>query len=225
MHVHEALRRRSSTRAFRPEPIDEARLRRVVEAALESPSWANTQPYRLVLATGESCDELRREHLAAAQSEMPGSDHALLFDYPDDLQARRRATGFGLYEVLGIPRDDRARREAQFLRNFSFFDAPAVAFLFAHEALGVYSVLDAGLFLQSLLLAGAEEGLGMCAQAALASYPHVVRRRYAVPDGYRLLCGISIGEAADAPENRFRPSRRTADELLLAARAEGGVVA
>lgn len=216
MHVDEALRRRSSTRAFRDTPIDEARLRRIVELALESPSWANTQPYRLALATGTVCDELRREMLAAARSELPTSDHPLLFPYPDELQARRRATGFGLYEALGIARDDRARRDEQFVRNFAFFDAPAVAFLFAHEALGVYSVLDAGIFLQSLLLAGAADGLGMCAQAALASYPHLVRRHFDVPDGYRLLCGISIGEAADAPENGFRPARRRADETLLA---------
>lgn len=218
MHVHEALRQRSSTRAFRDAPIDAARIRRVVETALESPSWANTQPYRLAVATGAACDELRRQHLAAVRSAMPSSDHPLLFEYPAELQTRRRATGFGLYEALGIARDDRARRDEQFVRNFAFFDAPAVAFLFAHEALGVYSVLDAGIFLQSLLLAGAEEGLGMCAQAALASYPHLVREHFAVPDGYRLLCGISIGEAADAPENRFRPARRTSDELLLARR-------
>ena len=138
---------------------------------------------------------------------MPSGEYPLLFDYPPPLQARRRATGFGLYGVLGIARDDHAAREAQYRRNFAFFDAPAVAFLFAHEALGAYAVLDAGVVLQSLLLLGAAEGLGMCAQASLASYPEVVRRHFAVPGGYRLLCGISIGHPADEPVNRFRPER------------------
>jgi nitroreductase len=50
MHVHEVLTRRSSVRAFRSDPVDEALLRGVVAAALDSPSWANTQPYRLALA-------------------------------------------------------------------------------------------------------------------------------------------------------------------------------
>jgi nitroreductase len=193
-------------------------LQRVLRAALASPSWANTQPYRLALATGETCETLRRELLAATEREVPNGDHLLLFDYPPELQARRRATGFGLYEAMGIGRQDRDRREAQYKRNFAFFDAPAAAFLFAHEALGSYSVLDAGVFLQSFLLAAAAEGLGTCAQASLASYPHVVRRHFDVPDGYRLLCGISIGWPAEAPENRFRPGRMTADELLIPAR-------
>jgi nitroreductase len=229
MEVHEALCQRSSVRAFQSTPLDQDRVRRVVERALQSPSWANTQPYRLALATGGTCEALRHEMLAAARSEMPASDHPLLFPYPDELQVRRRATGFGLYAALGIGRDDRVRREQQFLRNFAFFDAPAVAFLFAHQALGVYSVLDAGVFLQSLLLAGVEEGLGMCAQAALASYPQIVRRHFAVPDDYRLLCGISIGEAADDPANRFRPTRIGIDDLLCkprrysAATASAGV--
>ncbi len=218
MDLHEALRLRASVRAFTSDPVPAATLERVVAAALASPSWANTQPYRLALATDAACDALRRDLLAACDREVPNGDHALLFDYPPELQARRRATGFGLYETMGIARHDRDARQAQYKRNFAFFDAPAVAFLFAHEALGVYSVLDAGVFLQSFLLASAAAGLGTCAQASLASYPQIVRRHFDVPDGYRLLCGVSIGWPADAPENRFRPGRMTSNALLLPAR-------
>jgi len=221
MRVSEALRRRSSIRAFRPDPVDEALLRRVLATALESPSWANTQPYRLALAAGARCEALRRDLLEAAASGVPCGDHPLLFDYPEPLRSRRRAAGLGLYAALGIGREDTARREAQYRRNFAFFDAPAVAFLFAHEALGVYSVLDAGVFLQSLLLAAVEAGLGACAQASLASHPDVVRRHFDVPPGYRLLCGISLGYAADDPANGFRPVRATLDELLVGPAGEG----
>jgi nitroreductase len=215
MDLHQALHSRASIRAYAPRPIPPATLEHVLTQALASPSWANTQPYRLAVATDTACDELRRDLLAAVEREVPNGDHPLLFDYPPDLQARRRATGFGLYAAMGIARHDRDGREAQYRRNFAFFDAPAVAFLFAHEALGAYSVLDAGVFLQSLLLAAAAEGLGTCAQASLASYPQVVRRHFDVPDGYRLLCGISLGWPAEAPENRFRPGRMTLEELLL----------
>jgi len=216
MHVHEALTRRSSIRAFRPEPVDEELLRRVLALALESPSWANPQPYRLALASGGRCEALRRELLEAAATAVPGGAHPLLFDSPAPLRGRRRAAGFGLYSVLGIARDDHEQREAQYRENFAFFGAPAVAFLFAHAALGSYSVLDAGVFLQSLLLASAEAGIGACAQASLASYPDVVRRHFDVPVEYKLLCGISLGYPADLPVNRFRPARATVEDLLVA---------
>lgn len=209
------LRARGSVRAFSPRPVPEPLLRRICATALLSPSWANTQPYKLALARGAACEGLRRAMLEAADRAAPAGDHPLLFDYPAELQARRRATGYGLYAALGIGRGDGDARAAQYRRNFAFFDAPAVAFLFAHEGLGIHAALDAGLFLQSLLLAATAEGLGVCAQAALASYPQVVREHFAVPDGYRLLCGLSIGYPADAPENRFRPPRMSIDELLV----------
>lgn len=220
MDIHEALRRRASVRAFRPDPIDDDVLAAVLARALDAPSWANTQPYRLAVANGAAAAALRAALQEALATRVPGGDHTLLFDYPAELQARRRATGFGLYAALGIGRDDRDARGAQYARNFAFFDAPAAAFLFAHEALGVYSVLDAGVFLQSLMLAAVAAGLGTCAQAALASYPDVVRRHFAVPEGYKLLCGVSIGYPADATVNRFRPPRITLDELLVPARAD-----
>ena len=219
MKLHEALRQRSSVRAFTAEPVDEATLARVVARASESPSWANTQPYRLALASGAACERLRRDMLAAAGSEMPSPEYDLLFAYPPELQSRRRAAGFGLYAALGIPREDRDRREAQYRENFAFFGAPAVGFLFAHEALGTYAALDAGIFLQSLLLAAFAEGLGTCAQASLASYPGVVRRHFDVPAGYRLLCGVSIGRPAAHPANDFRPGRIGNGDLLLSAAA------
>ncbi|MBU6281418.1 nitroreductase [bacterium] len=220
MSVDEILRRRSSIRAFRADPVDPDLLARVIEGALQSPSWSNVQPYLLAVASGTECEALRRELIAASSSLVPSPEYPMLFEYPAPLNARRRATGFGLYGVLGIRREDHAAREEQYRRNFAFFGAPTVAFLFAHEALGAYAVLDAGVFLQSILLCGTAEGLGMCAQASLASYPDVVRGRFDVPDGYRLLCGISIGHPADEAVNRFRPVRMTPGELLLAPRAD-----
>ncbi len=211
MQVHEALTRRSSVRAFRPDPIDDALLHGVLAVALESPSWANTQPYRLALASGARCERLRRELLDAAATAVPAGEYPLLFDYPAPLQARRRAAGFGRNAVLAIARDDHARREAQYRRNFAFFGAPAVAFLFAHDVLGTCSVLDAGVFLQSLLLAAAEAGLGTRAQASLASYPEVVRRHFDVPQSYKLLWRLAR-----------LPVRRPGEPLPARARDGGG---
>jgi nitroreductase len=91
MHIDELLRRRSSIRAFRPDPVDGAVLERLVTGALQSPSWSNTQPYRLALATGAECATQRRDLLAAATSAVPSGEYPLLFDYPPPLQARRRA--------------------------------------------------------------------------------------------------------------------------------------
>ena len=71
-------------------------------------------------------------------------------------------------------------------------------------------MLDAGIFLQTLMLSAHANGLGTCAQGALATWPTLVRREFDVPEHYKLICGVSIGYASDHPVNEYNPGRRAA---------------
>jgi nitroreductase len=213
----EFVRSRRSVRDFRPDPVPDDVLRSVIGDALAAPSWSNTQPYRLAVASGERADRIR-DGLARriAEAAAPDGDFAIPLAYPEDLQERRRATGYGLYSVLGIDRSDRDARDRQMLRNFEFFGAPTALFAFVHEGLGAYSVLDAGFMLQTLLLSAHARGLSTCAQGALAVWAGPVRAEFDVPDHYRLICGVSLGYASDHPVNAFDPGRPSVDEVLIA---------
>lgn len=230
---------RRSIRDFRPDPVPEAVLREIVEDALSAPSWSNTQPFRLGIATGEVRDRISadlcalydramrqrrggvvgRARLALSSIGRPIGDYRVPLQYPGELQQRRRQTGHGLYSVLGIDRGDRAARDRQMRRNFEFFGAPAALFVFTHEGLGEYSVLDAGAMIQTLMLAAHARGVGTCAQGALALWSAPAREAFVVPEHYRLLCGVSLGYATDAPVNAYAPPRRPVDEVLLPTRA------
>ena len=238
MELIDALQQRRSIRAFSSQPLPEALIHELLAQALTSPSWSNTQPYRVALATGEVLESLRSELSERFDAVtrwqrapwwrklggllrggiLPDGDFRPVLKYPEDLQPRRVETGRGLYEVLGIGREDHAARDAQMGRNFRFFDAPAALFLFVHEGLGVYSALDAGIFLQSLMLAATDAGLGSCAQGALALWRSPLESRFQLPRHYKLLCGVSLGYVADQPVNRFRPSRRSVEEILIPTR-------
>ena len=72
---------------------------------------------------------------------------------------------------MGIARHDaEARRLAQ-LRNWEFFRAPVGAVVCMHRDLGLVDSLGVGMFLQTLLLALTERGLGTCVQVSIADYP------------------------------------------------------
>jgi len=231
------LKARSSIRAFSSRPVPEDVLARILDAALESPSWSNTQPYKIAVAQGRLRDALAEDfcarydegqavlalskwqkllQIARLRRARPKSDYWLSADYPAELQPARRATGFGLYKVLGIERHDMAARSRQMRRNFEFFGAPAALFLFAHEGLGSYSVLDAGIFLQSLMLAAKAEGLGTCAQGALATWSAPVHQHFDVPASYKLVCGLALGYPAEDKVNAFRPEHKGRGDLLIA---------
>ncbi len=232
------IRSRRSVRDFLPTPIAEPVLDAVLADACWSPSWSNTQPYRVAMATGEQRDRLAAElcdffdrgmtahhsgllgriKLMLTRRGLPDGDFSTRFAYPDDLQPRRRDTGQGLYALLGIDRKDSAARDRQMRRNFEFFGAPAVVFLFAHRGLREFSVLDAGIYLQTLMLSAQAHGLATCAQGALATWAGPVRAAFEIPKPYRLICGVSIGYASDHAVNRYNPGRADERQLRLAPR-------
>lgn len=214
MDVSTALRTRNSARAFSSRPLEDDVVEAILLDAREAPSWSNTQPWKVAVANGAACDDLRVALVDAAKNRVPAPEVPQLFEYPPLLQARRRATGFGLYDVLGIDKSDKEGRARQFEKNFAMFDAPCAVFLFAHRALAGYAMLDCGCFLQSLLLSATSRGVASCAQAVLASFPDLVRARFDVDDDHALVCGIALGYATDAPVNRFRPARASLDEIV-----------
>jgi nitroreductase len=226
---------RRSSRDFKPTPIAQEVMDHILADANYAPSWSNTQPYRIAIATGVTRDRLAHElgakfdkgmraqrngwwgklKLLLTRDGLPDGDFRTNFPYPPDLQPRRRATGHGLYELLGIGRKDHAAREAQMRKNFEFFGAPAAIFVFAHKGLREFSVLDAGIYMQTLMLSAHAHGLGTCAQGALATWAGPVRAAFEVPAHYQLISGISIGYASDAPVNQFNPGRANTSELLI----------
>jgi nitroreductase len=100
-------------------------------------------------------------------------------------------------------------------RNWEFFGAPVVLFVFVRQELGAYSVLDAGIFLQSLMLAAQARGLGTCAEGALGTWAGPVREAFAVPPDHKLLCGLALGWPSDHVVNTYNPGRADVAEMLV----------
>lgn len=229
------LRSRRSIRDFDATPIPQPVLDAVISDASHAPSWSNTQPYRLAIASGAVRDRLAASlanhfdratnaqrggwlaklRLLGTKGGMPDGDFQVNFEYPQSLQAQRRATGHGLYQLLNIGRSDHAARHAQMRRNFEFFGAPTAVFVFVHGGLREFSVLDAGIFLQSVMLSAHARGLGTCAQGALATWGSPVRAEFEVPEDYKLIAGVSIGYPSANAINTYNPGRLPPSDLII----------
>jgi nitroreductase len=233
--VSQALRSRRSIREFSSQALDDALVSEILQTALAAPSWGNVQPYRVAMASGERCDEIRTalttkyQRASAVKNGsliknltallkggvLPDGDYKTLLKYPKELGKRYFATGKGLYDALGILRDDRQGRNSQMARNFYFFDAPTVLFIFCEDSLGPYGPLDTGIFVQSLLLAAQERGVDTCVQGSVATWASPVRSHFDIPAGYKLICGVAMGYGTSGSVNNYNPARRNLDELLL----------
>ena len=131
------------------------------------------------------------------------------------LKPRQQKVGADLYGFIDIKRDDSKKRQEQWGRNYEFFGAPVSLFIFTHSGLGEYSVSDAGLFMQNLMLSAHAHGLGTCAQGASALWAEPVRKEFKVPKHYKLLCGIALGYPSDDKINKFEAERLSVDQIKL----------
>lgn len=210
MHVRDALQQRQSTRAFLDKQVDHALIEQLLNVARHAPSGANTQPWQVAVVTGETKRALQEQILQRFHSgEQAHMDyHYYPRQWQQPYQARRRECGLQLYNALDIDREDKQRRLDQWAANYRAFDAPVCLFFFLDASMEAGAWLDAGMFIQSLMLAATEEGVASCAQAALAEYPDIVKTALGYPDDSILLCGMALGYAdTDAPANNYRTPR------------------
>lgn len=216
MHVEDAILSRRSVRAFLPEPVPDATMRRILECARWAPSGSNIQPWKVHVLNGES---RRRFTEALRAAERGGEPSAMEYHYyppewREPFLARRRDCGYGLYRAMGVAREDRAARRAAYLANFDFFGAATGLLFWIPSDLEHGSWLDYGTFIQSISLAARGWGLATIAQGALGEYPHVAHAMFGVGDDHKLVGGMGIGRPDEAaPVNRFQPGRLDVDEF------------
>lgn len=216
----DALRRlifgRATCRAYLPEQVPESQIRSIVDVARGTASWCNTQPWDLVITSGEATDRFRSALMEQVRQH-PGLDSD--FPFPEEYRGvyleRRRKSGFQLYEALGIGRGDKERRDSQSFENFRLFGAPHVVIVTVPEELGVYGAVDAGGFVSAFLLSAQAHGVATTPQAALAMQAKFIRSYFGMPEGRKVVCGISFGYADTThPVNGYRTERAGVDDIL-----------
>jgi nitroreductase len=208
------LARRYSCRAFLPQPVERAKIERILEVAQRTPSWCNAQPWQIHIATGAATERFRSALLAHALAHQPAPEYPFPREYRGVYLERRRECGFQLYDAVGIAKGDRAASAKQGMENYRLFGAPHALVVTTDEALGVYGVLDCGAWVNNFMLAAAAAGVACIAQAALAAHPRLLREFFGIGEDRRVVCGMSFGYEDPAhPVNKFRTRRAHKEEV------------
>lgn len=229
MDVSQAVHRRTSVRAFLPDPVSGSVVRDILERALRSPSGGNLQPWRVHAVAGGAMAELRTlmaGRLVEAMSEGmtrgggPGGEGSEYAVYPEGLhepyRSRRFAVGEEMYARLGIERMDKAGRLMWFARNFDFFGAPVGLFFSLDRRMGPPQWSDMGMLMQTVMLLAVERGLDTCAQEAWSVWPKTVGGFLGLDADHMLFAGMALGRRDPAhPLSEFRSGRATLDEVAV----------
>jgi len=212
MKVSEAVLSRRSIRAFTSEPINNKVIHDLLALAARSPSGGNLQPWKIYVINNQSMKKFIEFQDNWNQPETPG--YAI---YPSGLtepyRTSRYQLGEAMYELLGIPREDKDARLQQVMRNFEFFGAPAAIFCFVDKQMGPPQWSDLGMFLQTFMLLAQEAGIDTCAQEAWAMKNDSVSEFVGSDKNDILFCGLALGyKDEDAVINQLSSERRPIEQ-------------
>ena len=208
---------RRSVRAYLPTPVTDALVHEVLAQARLAPSGANLQPGTFVQVRGAVREALSTDLVEAWQHGRAEAEDYSYFPQPLPHSLRRRqvAAAQALYGALGVARDDRAGRDAQFAHNFRFFDAPVALIVTIAHDMGSGCFMDLGMTLYGLMLAAQAKGLSTCAIGAMASYSSLIRQHLALDATSHIVCGMALGYAdPEAPVNQTQTTRCGLDEYF-----------
>jgi len=218
MQIIEAIRTRKSIRGYKPEPVPKEILRQVLEIAGRAPSAMNSQPWEFYVLRGEVLDKIRQANVRNLHAGVPPHGEQSVVGWSKESVYRKRQVELAvqLFQLMGIERHDKHKRDNWTERGFRFFDAPAAIIVLTDKSLEFDApLLDIGIVLQTICLASLEYGLGTCIADQGCLYPEVLRENAGIPDNKRIIMSIAIGYPDwGYPANQVSTARVPIDEMV-----------
>ena len=221
LSVLEAIKKRSSKRAYTDKKIPKETLEKILNAAGMTPSGANMQPWITYAISNK--EVLSNIGDAIIETMSTGVPHDQFIQYyplqwVNPYKKRRIVTGAGLYSLMGVDRKDEETRTKMWHDNFRWFGAQTVVFVFTEKANidgAQGALIDCGAYMQSIMLAAQEFGIDSCPQGSTTEFGRVVARVLDVPENQALLYSVVLGYADETAKiNTYQPEKVTLEESV-----------
>jgi len=189
----------------------------ILEIAGRAPSALNTQPWEFIVLAGSVLENIKNGNLEMLNSGATPSPEFSFVAWPREGVYKERQVGLAmqLFELMGIDRKDKEKRNQWSQRGFRFFDAPAVIVISSDRLLAeAPQALDIGAVMQNICLAAINFNLGTCIENQGIMYPQILRKFADIPEERRLITSIAIGYPdTDFPANQIVTKREPVDSI------------
>jgi nitroreductase len=223
MDLLAAIKSRRSIRAFKPEPVSEDILSKLLEIAVRAPSSVNSQPWEFFVVRGTMLRDLKEANLKEYRlgkkpaPELPvGETRGGAPALEGVFKERSVKLAKQIFGILGISKGDKKGLVEYMEGMLQFYDAPAVIIIVNDKRLvGSWPVLDTGFMAENIALAAQEYGLGTCIMRAIVDYPETLRRVVNIPESKRIIVGVAIGYPDwDHPINQLKTDREKIENMV-----------
>jgi nitroreductase len=212
MDLIEAIRTRSSVRAFNDEPVPRQLLEEVLSDASRAPSAINMQPWEVHMVLGQERKRLSRRLLRSFKERAltcgPGASRLI----PDRFMERARYCADAMTPL--VERMDSDFKTYINEGSLNFYGAPAVALIFLDECFPADRLVDIGSFTAYLVLSAAGHGLNSCPIGLVQQYEDEIKDQLNVLESKKLIVSVALGRPEPgSPINEFRSPRADLKEF------------
>lgn len=212
MEFREVVNKRHSVRNIKEDAIPVPVLEDIVRTAERAPSWENSQPWNVYIATGETLKRIKAIWAGKYADKVKGTP---------DMPTRHR-TNFSprsqksMEDFMGAVAAYSGDPEiAHFLKmNETLFNAPALVYLTLGKDHTGWPVYDLGGFGLALMLGAKDHGVDSIPAYEIVKFPAELRPLLSVPEEEEIIMGIALGYAADDSINAFASTRLPLSEIL-----------
>jgi len=207
----ELMKQRHSARYFLSKPIPEEILKEIMSTSLLTPSWGNSQPWNIYVASGKTLEEIRKDWIAKNKEGAKGysdinAGHRT--DFSERCQENMNKIMKKFTDALKDP-----NCKPLWDANIVLFNAPTVVYITVPKKRTEYNIFDTGALEMSIMLAAKEKGIDSVPAYEAIKYPDIIRKYTKVPENEDIIIGIALGyEDKDNDLSKIRSVKLTLDE-------------
>ena len=206
-NFRELMKERHSCRKFQSKKIPEEVLKDIISISLMSPSWWNSQPWTIYVATGNTLEEIRKEWISKNKEKVKGYAD-INPGHRTDFSERSQATMAKFFKIG----DNLTNKNELEESNADFFNAQAMVYLTLNKGHQPYSVLDLGGIEMAIMLAAKDHGVDSIPAYTTIMYPDVLRKYMKISDKEDIVIGVALGYEEKSPLNDLRSEKLTIEE-------------
>ncbi|MFD1417768.1 nitroreductase [Companilactobacillus keshanensis] len=202
---------RKSIRSFSDRRISTITIEEIIQDAQRAPSWQNSQPWEVYIASGENVKKIRSGFKITNEAGKTDLTTPHRTSRSELSMNNIKEWSKSVEEAVGVEgTDDPEWVDA---RNNLFY-APYLVYLTTSKKASEFTIYDMGAFGQTLMLSAASHGIGTIPAYALSNHPEIIKKELSIPQDQEIVVGIAMGYANNSKINNISTKRASVKKIL-----------
>ena len=207
----EIMKQRHSARHFITKPIPKETLKEIIETSLLTPSWGNSQPWTIYVASGNTLENIRKDWISKNKEGIKGNSE-IEAGHRNQFSERCQKHMNEIVKQIGELLNDPTAKTL-WDENACLFNAPTVVYVTIPKKRTFYNLFDSGAIEMSIMAAAKERGIDSVPAYEAIKYPDIIRKHIKVPDDEDIVIGIALGfEDKENIVSKIKAKKLTLDE-------------